>query len=53
MMVVTNAALRAFNFQLDGDVKLTIPGFITHQRDLVNAVINEGSDDSTDEEMCL
>ena len=53
MMVVTNAALRAFNFQLDGDVKLTIPDFITHERDLINANMNEENDDSTDEEMCL
>ena len=53
MMVVTNAVLQAFNFQLDGDVKLLIPDCITHQKDLANAVINEGSGDLTDEEMCL
>ena len=42
MMVVTNAALRAFNFQLDA-----------HQKVLANAEINEESGDSTDEEKCL
>ena len=53
MLVVTNAALSTFNFQLDGDVRLSIPDFITHQKDLANAELNEGSDASTDEEMCL
>jgi len=53
MMVVTNAALRAFNFQLDGDVRLSIPDFITHQKDLANAEFNEEGGDSTDDEMCL
>ena len=55
MMIVTNAALRAFNFLLDadGDVRLSIPDFITHEKDLANAELDEGSDASTDEEMCL
>ena len=53
MMIVTNAALRAFNFLLDGDVRLSIPDFITHEKDLANADLDEGSDASTDEEMCL
>ena len=45
MMLVTNGALRAFNFQLHGDVKLNLQDFITHERDIVNAVINDESDD--------
>jgi hypothetical protein len=45
--------LRAFNFLLDGDVRLSIPDFITHEKDLANADLDEGSDASTDEEMCL
>ena len=33
--------------------RLSIPDFMTHQKDLANAELNEGSDASTDEEMCL
>ena len=45
MMLVTNGALRAFNFLLDGDVELNLPYFIAQERDIVNAVINDESDD--------
>ena len=40
----TNTALCAFNFLLDGDVKLKIPDFIVHQLDLEHANV-EASDD--------
>ena len=45
MRLVTNGALRAFNFQLHGNVKLNLPDSITHERDRVHAVINDESDD--------
>ena len=40
-----NGALRAFNFLLDGDVKLNLPDFITHKRDTLNVIINDESDE--------
>ena len=45
MVVVTNSALHSFQFLLDGDVKLQVPDFIVHERDLTNAVDVEYSDD--------
>jgi len=45
MMVVTNSALHAFKFLLDGDVKLQVPDFIVHDRDLTNAVGVQYSDE--------
>ena len=45
MMVVTNSAVRSFQFLLDGDVKLQLLDFIVHERDLANAVHVEYSDD--------
>ena len=44
-MVATNSALRSFDFLLDGDVKLQLPDFIVHKRDLANAVHVEDSDE--------
>ena len=45
MMVVTNSALHAFEFMLDGDVKLQAPDFMVHEQDLTNAVDAEGSEE--------
>ena len=50
MMLVINSGLRACNFLLDGDVKLQIPDFIVHERDLENAPLDAESDE---EEMKL
>ena len=44
MMLVTNSALRAFNFLLDGDVKLQIPDFIVHEKDLLQGEVHEETD---------
>ena len=44
MMQVTNSALRAFGFTLDGDVKLTLPEFIIHERDFVGGTAENDSD---------
>ena len=44
MMLVTNSALRAFGFTLDGDVKLTLPEFIVHERDIVGGSAENDSD---------
>ena len=44
MMLVTNSALRAFGFTLDGDVKLTLPEFIVHERDIVGGTAENDSD---------
>ena len=44
MMLVTNIALRAFGFNLDGDVKLTLPDFIVHERDILGATAEADSD---------
>ena len=45
MMLVTNTALRAFNYLLDGDVKLQISDFVVHHKDLENAFVEDSSDD--------
>jgi len=47
MMLVTNSALRAFQYTLDGDVKLHLPDFIVHERDIIDAVVINESDDDT------
>ena len=47
MMLVTYTALRAFNFLIDGDVKLKIPDFVVHQLNLENANA-EASNDETE-----
>ena len=44
MMLVTNSALRAFNFLLDGDVKLQIPDFIVQEKDLLQGEVHEETD---------
>ena len=44
-MVATNSALRSFDFLLDGDVKLQLPDFIVHKRDLANAAHVEYSNE--------
>ena len=45
IMGATNSALCSFDFLLDGDVKLQLPDFIVHKRDLANAVHVEYSDE--------
>ena len=46
MMLVTNSALRGFNFllDLDGEVKLKIADFIVHEKDLLEGEATDGSD---------
>ena len=44
MMLVTNSALRAFNFLFDGDVKLQIPDFIIHEKDVLQGEVDEETD---------
>ena len=45
MMFVINSGLRAFNFLLDGDVKLQIPDFNRLERDLENGPLDAESDE--------
>ena len=45
MMLVINSGLRAFNFLLDGDVKLQIPDFSLLERDLENGPLDAESDE--------
>ena len=40
-MLVINSGLGAFNFHLEGDVKLLNLDFIVHEKDLENASLDE------------
>ena len=44
-LVYINSGLRAFNFLLDGDVKLQIPDFNLLERDLENGPLDAESDE--------
>ena len=51
MMLVINSALRGFDYMLDGDVRLQIPDFIVHERDLIDATQIVDGDVESDEDL--
>ena len=51
MMLVINSALRGFDYMLDGDVRLQIPEFIVHERDLIDATQIVDGDVESDEDL--